>query len=206
MGKGGSATNQQNAITQSELGLLNQSQTQSNQEFQTAFPGFQTAENYYQQLASGNPQQIFAQTAPAVGQINTATQGASQQIAQNLPRGGVEQLAQANLQQSRAGQVGNLATQAYTSAFPALASLSQGGLGLSANQTANAISSGSAASGSNQAVLQNQTQGKGSTLGFLGSLAGAGGELGSASKLAGAGGASTAAQIGGDVAKGAFAA
>jgi len=183
MGKGGSATNQQNAITQSELGLLNQSQAQSNQLFQTAFPGFNDAENYYQQLASGNPQQIFAATAPAVGQINSATQGASQQIAQNMPRGGVEQLAQANLQQQRAGQVGNLATQAYTSSFPALASLSQGGLGLAANDIANAISGGSVASGSNQAVLQSQTQGKGSTMGFLGSLAGAGGELGAASKL-----------------------
>lgn len=183
MGKGG-ATNTQNQITQQQLGLEQQQQAQSNQMFQTAFPGFQTAENYYTQLASGNPQQIFAATAPAVGQINTATQGASQQIAQNLPRGGVEQMAQANLQQQRAGQVGNLATQAYTSSFPALASLSQGGLGLAANDISNAISAGSVASGSNQAVMQQQTAGKGASLGFLGSLAGAGGELGAASKLA----------------------
>lgn len=142
-----------------------------------SLPGLQQSENYYSQLASGNPQQIFAATAPAVGQINTATQGAAKNIAENSPRGGVEQMAQANLQQQRAGQVGNLATQAYTSSFPALASLSQGGLGLAANEVSNAISAGSSASSSNQAVMQQQTAEKGSTLGFLGSLAGMGGDI-----------------------------
>jgi hypothetical protein len=184
MGKGGSAQTTQNSITQEQLGINQQQQAQSNQVFQASFPGFQTAESYYQSLASGNPQQIFAATAPAVGQINTATQGASQQIAQNLPRGGVEQMAQANLQQQRAGQVGNLATQAYTSSFPALASLSQGGMGLAANDIANAISAGSSASTSNQAVMTAQQQGKGSTMGFLGSLAGAAGQVGGDALLA----------------------
>lgn len=183
MGKGG-GTNQQNQITQQQLGIEQQQQGISNQLFKESNPGFMQAENYYSQLASGNPNQIFSAIAPAVGQINTASQGASQQIAQNLPRGGVEQMAQANLQQQRAGQVGNLATQAYTSSFPALGALSQGGMGLAANDIANAISAGSVASGSNQAVMQANAAGKGSTLGFAGSLAGAGGQKGAAALLA----------------------
>jgi hypothetical protein len=183
VGKGG-GTGEQKKITNTVLGELGQSQANANQLFQESNPGFMQAENYYQQLASGNPQQIFSAIAPAVGQINTASQGAAQQIAQNLPRGGVEQMAQANLQQQRAGQVGNLATQAYTSAFPALGALSQGGLGLSANQMSNAIGAGSVASGSNQAVMQANAAGKGSTMGFAGSLAGAGGEKGAAMMLA----------------------
>lgn len=182
MGKGNSQGNQNN-ITQAEQGLLSQAQSQSNQLFQTSFPGFGTAEKYYQSLASGNPQQISSAIAPAVGQINTATQGASQNIALNTPRGGVEQMAQANLQSQRAGQIGNLATQAYTGSFPALASLSQGGLGLAGGATGNAISAGSAASSSNQALMQAQQEGKGSALGFAGSLAGVGGELGSTAMM-----------------------
>lgn len=177
MGKGGGATNTQNQITQEQLGIDQQQQNNSNQLFNMSLPGLQQSENYYSQLASGNPQQIFSAIAPAVGQINTASQGAAKNIAENSPRGGVEQMAQANLQQQRAGQVGNLATQAYTSSFPALASLSQGGLGLAANEVSNAISAGSSASSSNQAVMQQQTAAKGQTLGFLGSLAGMGGDI-----------------------------
>lgn len=184
MGKSSGPTKEQNKITEEQLGISEQANARANQIFQLSEPGFQQAENYYQKLASGDQQQIFSAIAPAVGQINTASQGAAKNIAQNMPRGGVEQLAQANLQQQRAGQVGNLATQAYTSSFPALASLSQGGIGLAANEVANAIGAGQVGSQSNQAVMQAQSQGKGSTLGFAGSLAGAGGEKGAASKLA----------------------
>jgi hypothetical protein len=178
MGKGGGATNTQNSITKSEEGLLNTANQQSQQLFGTSFPGFQTAENYYQQLASGNQQQIFNAIAPAVGQINTASQGAAANIAANMPRGGAEQLAEANVQAQRAGQIGNLATSAYTGSFPALAQLSEGGLGLANNTASNAISAGSAASQSNQAVMQANSAAKGAELGFAGSLASAGGYVG----------------------------
>ena len=162
-------------MTQAQIATQQQAQQQGSQLFQASFPGFQTAESYYQQLASGNPQQISAAVGPAVGQINAASQSAVQNIQQNMPRGGAEQLAVANVEQQRAGQIGNLSTQAYTSSFPALASLSQGGIGLSANQIANAISAGSAGSQSNAQLMNAQVQGKGNTLGFLGSLAGGAG-------------------------------
>jgi|ERR1700683_3864532 len=186
MGKGGGAQQTQGNITQAEMGLLNTASGQSQQLFNTSFPGLQTAENYYNQLASGNQQQIFNAIAPAVGQINTASQGAAQNIAQNMPRGGAEQLAQAQNQNQRAGQIGNLATSAYTGSFPALASLSQGGLGLANNTASNAISAGSSAGQSNAALMQAQAEGKGAEMGFGGSLASAGGQLGSAAKFAAA--------------------
>jgi len=178
---GPSQSNQQtqNQLTQQDIAISQQQQAQSNTLFNESQPGFQTAENYYTKLASGNPQAIFQSIAPAVGQIDTASQGAVQNIQQNMPRGGAEQLAVANVQQQRAGQVGNLGTQAYTGAFPALASLSQGGLGISGNEIAGAISASSAGSTSNQAEMQVQAQGKASTMGLLGGLAGAGGEAAS---------------------------
>lgn len=177
MGGGPSSGTQQtqNQLTQAQIASQQQASAQSAQTYATAQPGFQQAENYYQSLASGNPQQIASAVGPATSQINAASQGAVQQIQQNMPRGGAEQMAVANVEQQRAGQIGNLGTQAYTSAFPALASLSQGGLGLSTNQLATAISAGAAGSQSNAQLMQAQSAGKGSTLGFLGSLAGAGG-------------------------------
>jgi len=174
-GPSGSSQQTQNEITQQQLAIEQQQQANSNTLFNLSLPGFTQSENYYSQLASGNQGQIFSAIAPAVGQINTASQGAVQQIQQNMPRGGAEQLAVSNVEQQRAGQIGNLATQSYTSAFPALASMASGGLGLSANEIASAISAGSSASQSNAALMQQQTAGKGSTLGFFGSLAGAAG-------------------------------
>jgi hypothetical protein len=186
MGKGGGAQNTQSQLVQSQENLMNTAASESQELFSLGLPGLQTAESYYNQLASGNQKQIFNAIAPAVGQINTASQSAATNIANTLPRGGVEQMAQANLQQQRAGQIGNLATQAYTGSFPALASLSEGTLGLSNNSTSNAVSASSAAGQSNAALMQAQAAGKGSTLGFAGSLASAGGQLGSAAKDAAA--------------------
>jgi hypothetical protein len=174
-GPSSSTENTQNQITQQQLSLEQQQQQQSNQLFNLSYPGLQTASQYYTNLASGAPQAIATATAPAVGQINAASQSAVQQIQQNMPRGGAEQLAVSNVEQQRAGQIGNLATQSYTGAFPALASLSQGGMGLSINEIANAISAGSVASGSNANLMNAQAQGKASTMGFFGSLAGAAG-------------------------------
>jgi hypothetical protein len=176
VGKGSSAQNQQNQITQDILPIMQQEAGQSATLFGESNPGFQTAENYYQQLASGNQKQIFNAIAPAVGQINTASQGAAQNIAQNMPRGGAEQLAQAQNQNQRAGQIGSLATSAYTGSFPALAQLSGTGIGLSTNAASTAVSAGSAASSSNQALMQDMAANKGATMAFAGNVAGAGGQ------------------------------
>jgi hypothetical protein len=174
-GPSGSTTQTQNQLTQQDIATSQQQQQESAQLFNLSYPGLQTAESYYQSLASGNPSQIFQSIAPAVGQINSASQGAVQQIQQNMPRGGAEQLAVANVEQQRAGQIGNLGTQAYTSAPAALAQIAAGGVGLSNNAIASSISASSAGSQSNQALMQAQAQGKASTLGFFGSLAGAAG-------------------------------
>jgi hypothetical protein len=174
-GPSASTTATQNQLTQSDIAIQQQQAAESSQLFDLSLPGVTQAEKYYSSIASGNPQAISSAIGPAVGQINTASQSAKQNIAQNTPRGGVEQLAEANVDAQRAGQIGNLGTQAYTSAFPALASIGQGGLGASANEIASAISAGSAGSQSNAGLMQAQAQGKASTMGFFGSLAGAAG-------------------------------
>jgi hypothetical protein len=183
-GPSGAEQAQSQQLTSAQIANMNASTAQSQQLFGETNPGLTMAESYYQSLASGNQSKIFSAIAPAVSQINSASQGAVQNIRNNTPRGGVEQLAEANVQQQRAGQIGQLATSAYTGAAPALASLSGQGIGLSINEMANATSAGSAASSNLNALMQNQAQGKGTTMGFLGSLAGAGGELGSAAILA----------------------
>jgi hypothetical protein len=177
MGGGGlnQTENTQNTIAQEQLALSQQQQATAEQTYGAVSPGLQTAENYYTSLASGDPTKIMAAIGPAVSQIGSQTQQAKTQITESTPRGGAQNLALAEADISKAGQVGNLATQSYTGAFPALAQLFQGGAGISVNQIANAIASASGAGTTTANIGQEQSSAKASTMGLLGSMSTAAG-------------------------------
>ena len=155
--------------------LAQQQQAASDKTLGVVSPGLQTAENYYASLATGDPTKIMSAIGPAVSQIGSQTQQAKKQITEGTPRGGAQDLALAEADISKAGQVGNLATQAYTGSFPALAQLFQGGAGISVNEIANAISSASGAGTTTAQVGQEQSSAKASTMGLLGSMSSAAG-------------------------------
>lgn len=173
MGPSGSATNTAEGLTQQQQKNANTAAQESQQTYKTTAPGLSTAENYYQALASGNPAALFKTIAPAVGQINQNSEAAANQIKQTTPRGGAQDLALQQNDITKAANVGNLATNAFTSSFPALASLAGTGLGLSTNELSNAIAGLSTASQTNTGLMNAQAEGKASTLGMLGSLGGA---------------------------------
>lgn len=175
-GPSGSTTSQQNTIAQGQLDLANKQQATSDKVLGVVEPGLQTAENYYASLATGDPTKIMSAIGPAVAQIGSQTEQSKNAIKSTTPRGGAQDLALAEADISKAGQVGNLQTQAYTGSFPALAQLFQGGAGISVSQIANAIASAQGAASTTAQVGQEQAQGKATTMGFLGSLAGGAGE------------------------------
>lgn len=168
------ATQQQ--ITQQQLSSAQQTQQQSAQLYNLTEPGMATAENFYKQLASGNPQSIQTATAPATEAIAGNYNQAVKNIQQNMPRGGAQDLAVQEAEISKAGAIGGTQAQAYLGAPTALANLAQGGIGLSVNEMTQALSAFSGASSSNQAAGQMSGAGKAETLGFIGSLGGAAGE------------------------------
>lgn len=179
-GPSGEVTNAQLSNANAQTALMTQQTQQGAQLFNLTEPGLGIAENYYKALSSGDPNKIFTAIAPATEQINAQSARAAQQITENTPRGGVQQLALAQNQIQKSGQIGNLATSAYTGSFQDLAALAGQGIGLSVNEISNAIA---AASASNQAlgnVGQEQAAGKASSMGFLGSLVSAAGEIGAA--------------------------
>lgn len=167
--------NTQNELTQEQITLAQQQQAQSDKVSGIVTPGLSTAENYYAALASGDPSKIMSAIAPSVNAIATQDAATKQQITATMPRGGAEELALAQTDIAKASQVGNLATTAYTSSFPALASLAQGGLGISVNEIANAISSFGGASQSNLGAMNTAAEGKASTMGFFSNIVGAAG-------------------------------
>lgn len=177
MGPSGQATNTAAGLTQQQQGAADIASKESQATYKTTAPGLSTAENYYQALASGNPAALFKTIAPAVGQINQNSEAAANQIKQTTPRGGAQDLALQQNDITKAANVGNLATNAFTSSFPALASLAGTGLGLSTNEMSNAIAGLSTASQTNTGLMNAQAEGKASTMGMLGSLTGGLGDI-----------------------------
>lgn len=168
------------AVAQQGMGIAQQQNARAAQEFQAAFPGFQQSENYYQQLASGDPAAIARAIAPASQQINQQAQGAAERITQDVPRGGAQNLALAENQINKGAQIGQAATQGYLSSFQNLAGLAGQGIGQSTQAAGTALGGLSAAGNQYSNIAQQQAEGKASQLGFMSSLAGSGAELGAA--------------------------
>lgn len=173
-GKGAANTAQKNIAADADQ-LTNIAKTQSGQSTQlynSAFPGFQSAEGFYNALSSGDPTAIARAISPATQQISQATTGAKQNIMANDPSGGEKNLAleQANLNQG--AQVGSTASQGYLNSFNALAKLAGQGIGESQSGANTAISGLGSSASANNASGQLGIQEKGANLGALGGLAG----------------------------------
>lgn len=152
--------------------LMGQQAGQSNQLFNLAFPGLQHAENFYGALASGSPNLISAEIAPAAQQVATATAGAKKNILETSPMGGERNLALSQADVAQGAQIGQLASQGYLSSQNALASLGTRGVGLGQGAAGQAIGAGSSAGQQWGNIFQQNVQQKGATLGAIGSVLG----------------------------------
>jgi hypothetical protein len=156
------------ALTQ----LAQQQAGNATQLFQSAFPGFQQAENFYGDLSTGDPSAIARAISPATQQIGAATAGAKANILNNAPAGGERNLAIEQADVNQGAQVGSTATSGYLNSFNALAQLAGQGVG----QSTAAAGAGTSAYGTaNQGLGQlgnQQIEQKGAQLGAVGSLAG----------------------------------
>ena len=187
-GKGiGNAQTNINANSQALTGLAQNAQNQSTQLFQSAFPGFQSAENFYGALSSGDPTAIARAIAPATQQINQSTVGAKQNIMANDPSGGEKNLALEQANVSQGAQVGQTASQGYLNSFNALAKLAGQGVGEAQAGTNVATGAYGTSNTGNMNSAQLGIQQKGATLGALGGLAGDATQLGTAGIMSNAG-------------------
>jgi len=121
-------------------------EARSTELYNLTLPGLQTAVKHYTGLASGDTNAIFKEIAPAAEMRRQVERGAGAQI-EEMSRGGEQRLAKAMNVSASAGDIGRLATQSYTSAFPALAQLAQGGIGLSMGELSQTLAAMSGAGG-----------------------------------------------------------
>ena len=146
---GGLSQNVQDTMAANSTALTKIAQEQAGhgtQLFETAFPGFQTAEDFYRVAATGDPYNLARITAPAAQAVTKQADAAKKNILQNTAPGGTRNLALEEVEVNRGAQVGGMESQAYLNAFPSLAqlagqgvnqSISAAGTGISGYGTAN---------------------------------------------------------------------
>jgi hypothetical protein len=191
MGKGGSvgvSPSVSNGLLSDEnalVSLAGQQAGNSQQLFNLTEPGLQTAENYYSQLATGDPGSVMRAIAPTAQAANQAAQGASSNIMANAPAGGEKNLALEQVDVNRGAQIASTASGATTGAPNALATLAGQGIGESTAAAGTGISGLSAGASALSSLGGLQLQGqqlqmeqKGQELGAFGGLAGDASQLG----------------------------
>jgi hypothetical protein len=190
-------------------GIAEQQNTNAQQLYQASFPGFQSAEQFYGALSTGDPYAIARAISPATQQITEQADAAKANILRNSPAGGEKNLALEQVDVNRGAAVGGTATNAFLGSYNALAQLAGQGINENISSAGVGVSGLSAGSQSLQGLGQLQLEGqeiqaqqKGSTLGAFSSLAGSGAELGSAGKIAGGGGGAAAGGAGAAAGKG----
>lgn len=157
--------------------LLNQQGGESQQLFNLAFPGMEQSTQFFQSLASGSPSAIASAIAPAAQQVTQATTGAKQNIMQSAPAGGERNLALEQADVARGAQIGSLASQGFTGAFNALASIGGHGVQLGQGAASTAIGAGQAAGQQWQNIIQQNNASKGASLGAIGQGAGSAADI-----------------------------
>lgn len=174
MGKGGiNAASATQAADENQLVQIAQGQaSNADSLFKSSFPGFQSAENFYTQLSSGDPYAISRALAPVATQADTAAAGAKKNILQTGPAGGEKNLALEQVDVNRGATVGDAASKGYSGSFNALASLAGQGIGESQSATGAALQGYGTAGNMALQEQQLQIQQKGNTLGAFSSLGG----------------------------------
>lgn len=145
--------------------------------FNLALPGLQQSESYYGKLASGDPNALARANAPAIQQITGQSNQQLQDIMQNAPRGGAQDLAISDADLSKGAQISNLTTGSYTNAFPSLASLGGQNVGQGTSATSAGLQGMNAAANQYGQIQQINNEQKATQLGAVTGLAGAGASI-----------------------------
>ena len=120
--------------------LANYLRKQSEETYNLSAPAYGKAISWYQSLLGGNRTAMNQAVAPAVGQLNETYKGAERGLDRMGIRGGERDMARAELQRQKAGQIGGLTVGVQPAAADKLGQLGMQGMYASLN--------GSQASGS----------------------------------------------------------
>lgn len=175
MGPSRESMNTQNSITQQQLDISRQSEARASEDDALRRKLQDPAIKLNESIISGDKGSAFRAVAPIISDINRGGRQTAESIMENTGPGAARDVALASNTRGVYDSIAKTTAGAYTGAFDKLANIGAGVGSFSLNEVGAAISGGSAASSSNQAVLQAQAQSQQAKLGFFGELAGAAG-------------------------------
>jgi hypothetical protein len=180
MGKGPQKAEKQAArqLSQQEMEIMRQLAQQQQQLFGQGGGLLGQGLGFFQRLISGDRQAMMQAAAPAAQQLALQTEQTIRQLQQQMPRGGAEQLAEAQTRIQEGANIGNLLAQAYTQAFPGVMQAGLSEMGLSPQYAFGASQAGSVAGQAIGQLAQAEAMGGEAKAQVLGQLAGVGGYLG----------------------------
>jgi hypothetical protein len=148
---GSRKSKQEKSAQSAQAASLTQLARQGQQNFNAGFPAMNSALNYYQTLLSGNrAAQSQALAAPMAG-ITDTFRGAEQGLERQGVRGGVKDMAVADLQRDKANQIGQLTAGVQPMAAANLGQLGSAATGMASGPlSASAIGFGNMAGAATQ--------------------------------------------------------
>lgn len=176
----------QSALSQEQIQLGRDVFGQSQQELQRSHTLQQPLIDFYQGILdagkTGDYSSIISAGGVPLKQTAQGAETAKANIMNSVPEGAGRDYALANLERGKQDSISSIINQIYMGAAPALANIGSGAaqvglqeLGGSISSLGGASSSLSGASSSYGNIANQQAQGKATTMGFLGNLAGAAG-------------------------------
>jgi hypothetical protein len=103
-------TKEEKSAQTAQAASLSQLASQGKQNFNAGFPAMQSSLSYYQTLLNGNRAAQQQAIAAPVAQLTDTFRGAERGLDRSMVRGGVRDMATADLHRDRANQIGQLTT------------------------------------------------------------------------------------------------
>lgn len=175
MGGRSQSENKQDRITDSQLDIQRTQAAQSQADITRRNALEQPAIDFNTLLSSGDPAVAMRAVAPIISQISGGAERAKASIFDLIAPGAARDNALAETARGANTDIASATSGAILSAPDKLANLGAGFGASGLQEIGAAISAGGAASNSNAANINADSERKATTMGFLGSLAGAGG-------------------------------
>ncbi len=128
-----------------------------------------------QSIIGGNSTATQQALAPAIAAISKSTEANKEQIMDSTGPGAARDNALAQNQLTQGSEIAGTTNQNWLQAFQSLSNIAGQQYGVAATQLGGGLSSENTAVSASGQLAQNQSEGKASTMGFLGQLAGAAG-------------------------------
>lgn len=165
----------QNALAAKQTQILDTQVQQNAQDRTRMLELEQPLIDFTSKITSGDPSAQVKAAAPLIANITGQSSQAKERIYDTVGPGAGRDFALSQMEQQKSGAIAETMNRTYLGALDKQANLGAGFGAFSLQELGAGLRAGEGASNTTNSVMQAKEQGKASTMGFLGQLAGAAG-------------------------------